>query len=65
VKLVIRISKDEKGEYRAWCPALPGCVARGRSQEEAKAHMGQAVFGYLASLNVALPTEHGRTQLVS
>jgi hypothetical protein len=48
------------GEYRAWCPALPGCAVYGRSRHEAQIRVLQAVRGYLAHLDVALPRELAR-----
>ena len=57
MKMEMRLAQDARGLYRAWCPCLPGCVSSGRTQEEARQKMEQAVRGYLASLDVALPEE--------
>ena len=55
MKLVVRIMQECDGRYRAWCPALPGCVVRGSSREEVTRKMQEAIGGYLASLNVVIP----------
>ena len=60
MKLVIKIAEERAGVFRAWCPALPGCRASAPSREEARIRIREAVEGYLASLNVALPRELGR-----
>jgi len=55
MKVAIRIDLKTAGVYRASCPALPGCVVFGRSHEEARQKIDQAVRGYLASLDVPVP----------
>ena len=57
MKLLVKITQECQGRYRACCPSLPGCVARGQSQQEAKDNMDRAILGYLASLNVAAPNK--------
>jgi predicted RNase H-like HicB family nuclease len=57
MKIVLRIAKRMDTGYAAWCPALPGCSVRGRTREEAQEKIREAVAGYLASLDVALPRE--------
>ncbi len=64
MKLVVKMSRQANGMFRAWCPALPGCAVYGECKEEAQVRIRRAVEGYLASLDVALPRELGR-QLVS
>jgi predicted RNase H-like HicB family nuclease len=51
VKVSIRIIKSERGDYVATCPSLPGCTTRGQTQDLARQCMGEAIRGYLASLN--------------
>jgi len=63
MKLLIKISREESGVYRAWCPALPGCVAHGASRQEAGESIDEAVNGYLASLNVPIPAKVERELL--
>ena len=57
MKLVIQISKIAGNLFRACCPSLPGCVVYGRSQDEARERIREAVCGYVASMDVALPRE--------
>jgi len=60
MKIAVRVAKahaNTPGGYRAWCPALPGCRAHGRSREEAVANIDPAIRGYLASLNRPAPKE--------
>lgn len=58
MKIVLRIRRCSEGDgYEAWCPALPGCTARGGTQEHARDRLKEAVKGYLASLDVAVPRD--------
>lgn len=58
--LTVSIVRGADGSFRGRCPALPGCVVWGRSREETRAMLHDAVQGYLASLDVALPREVAR-----
>jgi predicted RNase H-like HicB family nuclease len=60
MSLAIRIAKERNQSYHAWCPALPGCEVYGRSAEEVRSRIEDAVRGYVARLEVALPRELGR-----
>jgi len=53
--LPVRFAWLESGVIRAWCPALPGCVVTAESWPEAKRVLNDAIEGYLASMNIALP----------
>jgi len=55
METLIRIGRSPQGGFRASCPSLPGCVADGRSPQEATHNMAAAVSGYLVSMNVAIP----------
>ncbi len=55
MKITVRICRETSGEFRAWCPSLPGCSARGTSQEHVMAQLERAIRGYLVSLNVVEP----------
>jgi predicted RNase H-like HicB family nuclease len=50
VKFRILIEQDEDGVFVATCPSLPGCVSQGKTRDEARANVGDAISGYLASL---------------
>lgn len=55
VRMVVDIIKVSAGRYRAHCIALPGCVAQGRTAEETRRNMEEAVRCYVASLDAAVP----------
>ena len=60
MKPTIKVAREPKGGYQAWCPLLPGCAVWGKSQDEVLGKIDSAVRGYLASLNVAYPRESER-----
>ena len=64
MKLAIQISERNGNLFQARCPSLPGCVVYAHSQIEAKARIKDAINGYLASLDVALPRELARLAFV-
>ncbi len=43
MKFVITISQDEDGMYIAECPAIPGCVSQGASEQEAEKNIQDAI----------------------
>lgn len=55
MKLSIRVRAEDQGGFLAWCPALPGCNARGQTRQEAIRKLELAIMGYLASLNASPP----------
>lgn len=55
--LHIRISTSDKGGYLAACPSLPGCNTRGATREEARRKLGEAILGYVASVNNFVPDD--------
>lgn len=57
MKLVVKMTRQEDGTYRAWCPALPGCIVYGASIAEARRKIQLAVEGYLDHLQEVLPRE--------
>ena len=50
MKLRVIIEQDEDGMYVVQCPSLPGCVSQGRTRDEARANIRDAIAGYLESL---------------
>ena len=44
------IEEDEDGAFVATCPTLPGCVSQGRTRDEARRNIIEAIEGYLESL---------------
>ncbi len=47
MKLPIILERDETGVIVAECPAIPGCVSQGRTEEEAIANIREAIIGCL------------------
>ncbi|MBI3911050.1 MAG: type II toxin-antitoxin system HicB family antitoxin [Armatimonadetes bacterium] len=43
MQFVVTISRDEDGVYVVTCPAIPGCVSQGDTEEEALANIQDAI----------------------
>ncbi len=43
MKLIITLERDETGTMVAECPAIPGCVSQGRTEDEAVANIREAI----------------------
>ena len=43
MKLVVTLERDETGMIVAECPAIPGCVSQGRTEDEAVANIREAI----------------------
>lgn len=43
MKFVITIFQDEDGMFVAECPAIPGCVSQGETEEEAERNIQEAI----------------------
>lgn len=56
MKIVIQIVETASGAYRAQSKAMPGCLALGGTAEQAQRNMLVEAQCYLASMNVACPT---------
>lgn len=50
MKFRVLVEEDEDGIFVAEVPALPGCLADGRSREEALHNVQEAIALYLESL---------------
>lgn len=50
MKYRVTIEQDEDGMYVAQCSSLPGCVSQGRTREEARGNIKDAIAGYIESL---------------
>ena len=48
MKFTITIARDEDGIYIAECPAIPGCISQGKTEEEAQANIQDAIRECLA-----------------
>ena len=47
MKLLVTLERDESGMVVAECPAIPGCVSQGRTEDEALANIREAIQGCL------------------
>ena len=45
MKLVITLDRDETGMIVAECPAIPGCISQGQTEDEAMANIKEAIQG--------------------
>ena len=43
MKFIITLTRDEDGVYIAECPAIPGCVSQGKTEEEAQKNIHDAI----------------------
>jgi predicted RNase H-like HicB family nuclease len=43
MKLIVTLERDETGMIVAECPAIPGCVSQGKTEEEALANIREAI----------------------
>lgn len=43
----VTLEQDEDGIYVAECPAIPGCISQGKTEEEAMANIKEAIIGCL------------------
>jgi len=45
MRLIVTLERDETGMIVAECPAIPGCVSQGKTEEEALANIREAIQG--------------------
>lgn len=43
MKLTVTIMRDEDGAFVVECPAIPGCVSQGRTEQEALENIKDAI----------------------
>ncbi len=43
MKLIITLERDETGMIVAECPAIPGCVSQGRTEDEAIVNVREVI----------------------
>lgn len=51
MNVTIVIEKDESGYYSAEVPALPGCFSQGKTPEEARENIKEAIEGWIEVMN--------------
>jgi predicted RNase H-like HicB family nuclease len=49
MKLIITLERDETGMIVVECPAIPGCISQGKTEEEAIGNIREAIQGCLQS----------------
>ena len=49
MRLIVTLQRDESGMIVAECPAIPGCVSQGHTEEQAIANVQEAIRGCLES----------------
>jgi len=64
MKLCVRISQNERGEFVAVCQSLPGCVSFGGTREQAEERLVEAIRGYIAAMNNFVPERLDREVVV-
>jgi len=55
IAVIIRVAAE--GQYVAHCPSLPGCTVQASTKGTVERKMRDAVTGYLASMDVACPSD--------
>jgi predicted RNase H-like HicB family nuclease len=66
-KFLIVIEKAN-GNYSAYCPDLAGCIATGKTIEEVKQRMGEAIKMHLEGMredNIPLPAMKSQADYIS
>lgn len=48
MKFVVTVEQDEDGVYVVECPAIPGCVSQGKTEDEALRNIRDAIRECLA-----------------
>jgi predicted RNase H-like HicB family nuclease len=49
MRLIVTLERDETGMLVAECPAIPGCISQGRTEEEALANIREAIQACIQS----------------
>lgn len=65
MKLHVLIEQDEAGYYVAEVPALPGCLSQGKTREEARANITEAIEGWLDVMESKNPLDPTRMVTVT
>ncbi len=56
MKLSVELRRNDNGDFTAACLSLPGCISTGRTAQQARENLENAILGYLASVNNFVPS---------
>ena len=62
------VIEQATGNYSAYCPDLPGCIATGKTIAEVKRRMGEAIKIHLEGMredNIPLPAMKSQADYIS
>lgn len=62
------VAEKANGNYSAYSPDLPGCVATGRTREQAARHMHQAIEMHVQGMledQLSIPKSHSFAEYVA
>ena len=62
------VIEPANGNYSGYCPDLPGCIATGKTVEEVKQRMGEAIKIHLEGMredNIPIPVIKSRAEYIS
>ena len=51
MQLTVTIEKDQNGYFVAEVPGMPGCYSQGRTIDEVKANIKEAIEGWVQVMN--------------
>lgn len=51
MQLTVTIEKDQSGYFVAEVPGMPGCYSQGRTIDEVKANIKEAIEGWIEVMN--------------
>ncbi|MCX5684995.1 MAG: type II toxin-antitoxin system HicB family antitoxin [Planctomycetota bacterium] len=49
MKLIVTLERDETGMTVAECPAIPGCISQGKTEEDALVNIREAIRACIES----------------
>jgi len=62
------VIEKANGNYSAYSPDLPGCVATGKTREDAEKNMYEAIAMHIRGLiedNIPVPTSHSFAEYIA
>lgn len=65
---ILNIIEQATGNYSAYCSDLPGCIATGKTTEEVKQRMAEAIKMHLEGMredNIPIPVMKSQAEYIS